>query len=59
MAQDVTEHIKKPKEAKRIRLEASGKCKCPSCSYEIMHRRRMPCMRMRCPKCGSSMIRGH
>ena len=33
-------------------------CRCPVCNYSEQKSRGVPCMRMKCPKCGSSMIRG-
>lgn len=34
-----------------------GKCVCTKCGYEAAHSVGQPCYRMRCPKCGSAMIR--
>ena len=31
-------------------------CRCPNCGYEVQHERRVPCRRIRCPRCGSLMI---
>ena len=28
------------------------RCRCPSCGYQIEHRRNIPCNEMTCPKCG-------
>lgn len=35
-----------------------GICKCPKCGYEEEQIRGQPCMGKKCPKCGTSMIRG-
>lgn len=35
----------------------NGKCICPQCGKEVEHRRGEPCYRMRCPKCGHTMLR--
>ena len=33
-------------------------CRCPVCNYNENKSRGVPCLRTKCPKCGSSMIRG-
>lgn len=33
-------------------------CKCTSCGYEAQKQRGVPCVQMKCPKCGSPMVRG-
>jgi predicted DNA-binding protein (UPF0251 family) len=33
-------------------------CKCSKCGKEISHVRGQPCVKQKCPKCGSMMIRG-
>lgn len=32
-------------------------CVCPSCSYQSQKQRGVPCANIKCPKCGSPMIR--
>jgi len=38
-------------------LGPSGDCVCPKCGYREPHPRGQPCFDMRCPKCGTPMIR--
>ena len=40
-------------------LGPGGGCVCtnPKCSYSTPHSRGVPCYQMKCPKCGSPMIR--
>ena len=33
-------------------------CFCPSCSYQAEKQRGVPCSSMKCPKCGTLMVRG-
>lgn len=33
-------------------------CKCPKCGKEVPHIRGQPCVKQKCPECGSMMIRG-
>ncbi len=35
----------------------SGECVCTKCGERVQHQRGMPCYQMKCPKCGSKMIR--
>ncbi|HDH45077.1 MAG TPA: hypothetical protein ENG66_06790 [Thermococcus sp.] len=39
-------------------LGPGGVCVCPNCGYTVPHQRGIPCYQMRCPKCGSPMVRG-
>lgn len=39
-------------------LGVGGICKCPNCGFTTPHIRAEPCMRKKCPKCGTEMIRG-
>jgi hypothetical protein len=34
-----------------------GECICPKCGVTAPHEVRTPCYFMKCPKCGSSMVR--
>jgi hypothetical protein len=34
-----------------------GMCVCPTCGTQVKHDRARPCSSMKCPKCGSLMIR--
>lgn len=35
-----------------------GYCVCPKCRHKEKHNRAQPCTDMKCPKCGSVMVRG-
>ena len=35
-----------------------GTCICPSCKNEVSHQVGIPCYQMKCPKCGTLMVRG-
>jgi len=35
-----------------------AKCRCPICGYEVEHKPRTPCISLKCPKCGASLVRG-
>ena len=34
-----------------------GNCICPKCDYIIKHTTGSPCNKIKCPKCGNTMIR--
>ena len=36
----------------------SGECVCPSCGATVAHQRGAPCYDVKCPKCGTAMVRG-
>lgn len=35
-----------------------GQCICPSCKTVTTHEPGIPCTQVKCPKCGSLMVRG-
>jgi len=35
-----------------------GTCVCPSCKNKVSHQVGVPCYQMKCPKCGTPMVRG-
>jgi len=35
-----------------------GTCVCPSCKNKVPHQAGVPCYQMKCPKCGTPMVRG-
>ena len=34
-----------------------GSCECPECGHKVAHERGKPCTDVRCPKCGTEMVR--
>jgi len=34
-----------------------GNCICPNCREKVPHERGIPCSQMKCPKCGTNMVR--
>lgn len=38
-------------------LEADGSCMCSQCGHREMNHAGIPCLHLRCPRCGSMMIR--
>jgi len=34
-----------------------GTCICPKCGHREPHKRGTPCMQVKCPQCGTGMIR--
>jgi len=36
---------------------AGGTCRCPNCGHRQPHERGVPCTRVQCPKCKTSMVR--
>lgn len=34
-----------------------GSCLCPACGYAVPHVRGVPCVEVRCPRCGAAMTR--
>jgi hypothetical protein len=35
----------------------NGYCVCPNCSTKVPHQRGVPCFQVKCPKCGTLMVR--
>lgn len=35
-----------------------GVCVCPNCGAKVPHQPGVPCMQMKCPNCGTQMVRG-
>jgi hypothetical protein len=35
-----------------------GECVCPSCGHTLSHQAGVPCYDVKCPKCGTPMVRG-
>ena len=33
-------------------------CKCPQCGKKVPHARGQPCVKQKCPECGTAMVRG-
>jgi hypothetical protein len=40
-----------------VQTAGTGYCVCPGCGEKIEHKLGMPCTSVKCPKCGSSMVR--
>jgi len=38
-------------------LGVGGNCVCPSCGATVSHQRGAACYQMKCPKCGTKMVR--
>ncbi len=36
-----------------------GECVCPQCGARVPHQPGVPCTQVRCPQCGTPMIRGN
>ena len=37
---------------------SGGVCTNPNCGHTVPHQRGTPCYQIKCPKCGSPMVRG-
>lgn len=38
-------------------MGAGGNCLCPKCGNKSSHSRGVPCATIKCPKCGTTMVR--
>lgn len=45
------------KRRRRRGMGPGGNCICPNCGEILVHKRGLPCFEMKCPKCGTPMIR--
>jgi len=36
----------------------AGECVCPSCGERVVHQAGATCYTIKCPKCGTNMVRG-
>ncbi|MBW2969400.1 DUF134 domain-containing protein [Candidatus Woesearchaeota archaeon] len=34
-----------------------GDCRCPKCNYRVAHKPSVPCVKRKCPRCGTMMVR--
>jgi len=41
----------------RLGLGPGGYCVCPNCGYREKHKRGTPCSALKCPKCGTELMR--
>jgi len=41
---------------KRLRKGGVDYCVCPKCGYRTRHKRGVPCVKMKCPRCGSALV---
>jgi predicted amidophosphoribosyltransferase len=42
---------------RRHDMGVGGQCLCPKCETKIPHERGIPCQDMKCPRCGTKMLR--
>ena len=45
-----------PRGALKFRRGAPSKCFCPRCQYVTKKKLGLPCMAVKCPNCGASLI---
>ncbi len=43
---------------RRVGSGPAGECVCPSCGARATHQPGVPCTTVKCPKCGTMMVRG-
>ena len=41
----------------RLSQGPAGDCICPKCGHKVSHQRGIPCLEMKCPKCGIALVR--
>lgn len=41
-----------------INVGSAGYCICPKCGEKVIHAAGVPCTSLKCPQCGSPLIRG-
>jgi predicted Fe-Mo cluster-binding NifX family protein len=41
----------------RLAQGPAGNCVCPKCGHQESHQRGVPCLEMKCPKCGIALVR--
>ncbi len=46
-----------PRAGRGGRVGAGGNCLCPACGAKVPHKAGNPCASVKCPKCGSKMVR--
>ena len=42
----------------RLGFGQGGNCVCPNCQLSVPHKAGTPCSDVKCPKCGTQMLRG-
>lgn len=42
---------------RKYSMGSEGYCVCPKCETRVVHQPGVPCIDMRCPKCGAKMLR--
>ncbi len=53
---DTDKESLEPHRKLKFRRGAPSKCVCPQCHYKIKKKRGLPCMTMKCPNCGVSLV---
>jgi hypothetical protein len=41
----------------RLGAGPGGYCVCPNCGEQVAHQEGIPCLSVKCPKCGNNMVR--
>jgi hypothetical protein len=47
----------KQKGKRKQKMGPEGQCLCPQCDKTVPHAKGTPCVEMRCPDCGTMMVR--